>query len=144
MELSNVIDNHNRSKEIIEKLLSKKISRDMPSKLFKIEQIIGEKIQRNQYIELLGLWGGSKEGIPGDEADKKSLDSLVYIRNKSRDIRISLLFCDFHHHYANNVSWEETIKYFEVSIFFLPLPLDLRELLDIPRFLINRPILWLL
>ena len=112
--LSDLVDNHEYSKEALGKLLSKKISRDMPTKVFEIEQIIGEKIQGNRHIELLGLWGGSKEGIPGDERDRRSLDSLVNIRNAYRNLRISLLFCDTHHMQVNGISPEECSAYYNV------------------------------
>ncbi len=115
MILKDIIDNHTDAKEIVSKLCSKKISRATPTNIFDIEQIIGNAVRTNKYVELLGLWGGSKEGIFGDEADHDSIEFLSTIKNHSHNqLRISLLFCDAHHHYANAVPWNEIDEYYTV------------------------------
>lgn len=105
-----------RANEIYASLITNKFSRDSPTNASKLEARIRESLINNNPIKFMGLWGGSKEGVCGDDADKKSLDWITamqdHLRKYELPIKFTLLFCDMHHVLVNGRSYEETMEYY--------------------------------
>jgi hypothetical protein len=104
--------------EMYKKLVNNRYSRNKPTRPLEIVQRITTSILENRTITLAGLWGGSKEGICGNDADINSLDFIAGIRDelksKYSQLELSLLFCDIHHVLANGIPYTETEEYYSV------------------------------
>jgi len=112
-------------------LNSNRIARAPPTNLDAdvIKEIIRDR--EDGYLKFFVLWGGSKEGVYGDDADVKSLEHLIkfseeldaqYVSpsdkwpNNRWYNRMHILFCDMHHVIANGIPYEETLEYFSSMI----------------------------
>ncbi len=106
------------AKQVCHSLSSPRFSRVLPTKSGEIEGSIRESLLNNTTLRFTGLWGGSKEGIAGDEADKKSLGFIAEMQSELRKnalpVQVSLLFCDVHHILVNGRSPAETRQYYSV------------------------------
>lgn len=116
-------------------LTKKKFSREEPCNPSGVMELLEYfLLERYHPIQLLGLWGGSKESrtMTADKADLIVLENLKKLENclydsiadvKSyehldqgislKEVRIKLLFCDAHHIIANRRSLEESLTYYE-------------------------------
>ncbi len=118
MEIAEYVNQSRTAKQVYRILTSNRFSRMVPTKPAEIEGCIRESLLNNAPLRLMGLWGGSKEGIAGDEADKRSLDFIAEMQSELRKhalpVQVSLLFCDVHHVLVNGRSLAETEQYYSV------------------------------
>jgi len=129
-------------------LTSKEFSREKPHDPLGIKERLEYFLLEEYYpIQLLGLWGGSKESktMEADEVDDIALENLKKVEKSlsnaiaelqtyksilitTKGVRIKILFCDAHHIVANRISLQDSLTYYN----------SLKELTDKYHFEISR------
>lgn len=116
MYVKDYITKFSLADKIYKGLTASNFSRYTPEDNSELESLVNSLVIESKRISLLGLWGGSKEGIHGDEADAKSLDFLAKIKKRLAQIyspsELTILFCDSHHILVNGAPRENSELYY--------------------------------